>query len=89
MYDSIKFDRQKSAHSIAFLAIVVCSDKNKQLKILNTKPTNKQNYLYYWVCHHKHLKDNLPYSNAIRLGRICTDNNELKTKTKHRDVPIR
>ena len=59
MYDSIEFDRQKSAHSIAFLATVVCSDKNKQLKILNPKPTNKQNYLYYWVCHQTSQRQSL------------------------------
>ena len=41
MHDSIKFDQEKSTHSIIFLDTLVYCDKNKQLQItLNTKPMN-------------------------------------------------
>ena len=82
MHDSIKFDHEKSTQAIAFLDILVYIDKNRQLQTtLHTKPTNTHNYLHYMSSHPKHLKNSLPYSLAIRLRRICTDNNALRLQS--------
>ena len=46
--------------------------------MLNTKTTNTYKYFHCRSPHPKNLKDNLPYSLAIRLRRIYTEINELK-----------
>ena len=45
--------------------------------ILYTKPTDTHNYLHSKSSHPRHLKDSLPYSQALRLNRICSQKNEL------------
>ena len=78
MHNSIKFDCEKSAHSITVLDTRMHIDKNRRLQTtLHLKPTNIHNYFHYWSSHPNHLKHRLPYSQAIRL-RIYSDNSELK-----------
>ena len=82
-HDSIKFDHEKSTQSVAFLDTLIYIDENRQLQTtLYTKPTDTHNYLHFKSSHPKHLKESLPYSQALRLRRICSDNNELN---KHSD----
>ena len=40
---------------------------------LYTKPTDSHLYLHYSSFHPKHQKQSLPYSQALRLRRICSD----------------
>ena len=77
-HDSIKFDYETSTKSIAFLDTLIYVDENRHLQTtLYTTPTDTHNYLHSKSCHPKHLKDSLPYSQALRLKRICSQNNEL------------
>ena len=39
---------------------------------LVTKPTDAHSYLQSQSTHPKHLKDSLPYSQSLRLKRICS-----------------
>ena len=53
-------------------------DEKRHLQTtLYTKPTDTHNYLHSKSSHPRHLKDCLPYSQALRLKRICSQNNEL------------
>ena len=45
MHDATKFDHEMFTHPITFLDAQVYIDKNRQLQILLTKPTNTYNYL--------------------------------------------
>ena len=78
LHDSIKFDYEKSKKSIAFLDTLVYIDNNRQLQTtLYTKPTDTHNYLHFQSAHPKHLKQSLPYSQALRIRRICSQNSDL------------
>ena len=79
-HPSIKFDYEISKTSIPFLDTRIYIDKNRHLQTtLYTKPTDTHNYLHYKSAHPKHLKNSLPYSQALRLRRICTKDSELKS----------
>ena len=80
---SIKFDYEISKTSIPFLDTRVYIDDNRQLQTtLFTKPTDTHNYLHYKSAHPKHLKNSLPYSQALRLRKICTKDDELSSNCK-------
>ena len=77
-HDSIKFDYIKSTTSIAFLDTLIYIDENRQLQTtLYVKPTDTHNYLHARSTHPTHLKNNLPYSQALRIRRICSETTEL------------
>jgi hypothetical protein len=44
---------------------------------LYTKPTDTHAYLNYKSCHPKSCKDNIPYSQFLRLRRICSNDKEF------------
>ena len=82
-HDSIKFDYEKSTQSVAFLDTLIYIDEKRQLRTtLYTKPADTHNYLHFKSSHPRHLKESLPYSQALRLRRICSENNEF---IKHSD----
>ena len=82
-HPSIKFDYEISKTSISFLDTCIYIDENRQLQTtLFTKPTDTHNYLHYKSAHPRHLKNSLPYSQALRLRRICTKDNELNSNCK-------
>ena len=82
-HESIKFDHEKSTKSVAFLDTLIYIDEKRQLQTtLYTKPTDTHNYLHFKSSHPKHLKESLPYSQALRIRRICSKDNELN---KHSD----
>ena len=79
-HDSIKFDYETSTKSIALLDNLAYIDENRHLQTtLYTKPTYTHNYLHSKSSHPRDLKDSLPYSQALRIKRICSQNNELNT----------
>ena len=48
----------------------------------NSKQHFTQNLQHFKSSHPKHLKESLPYSQALRIRRICSNDNELN---KHSD----
>ena len=45
-----------------------------------SKPTDAHQYLNFKSCHAPHIKKGIPYSQALRLKRICSDENNLKKR---------
>ena len=72
-HESIKFTwdiSQKNAH---FLDVTVSKDNDGKIETsLYTKPTDTHLYLHYSSYHPAHQKNSIPYSQAIRLRRICS-----------------
>ena len=79
-HSSIKFTTEYSEKQINFLDILVTkSDSGEKLcSNLYTKPTNTHQYLHATSCHPAVHKNSIAYGQAIRLKRICSDENDLQ-----------
>ena len=80
----IKFgDYKISDTEVNFLDTKVYIDEHNRLQTtLYRKPTDQQNYLYRTSEHPESLKANIPYSQALRVKRICSTDNELHQSCK-------
>ena len=80
---SIKFEAEISTTSVNFLDVTVSITKDGDIKTgLYTKPTDAHNYLSYQSCHPPTCKDSIPYSQFLRLRRICSDTADLISEAK-------
>ena len=77
-HHSIKFDFKFSRESIEFLDTVYIDSKNRLLTTLYKKPTDCQNYLHAKSVHSFSLKKSIPYSQALRIKRICSTFEEYR-----------
>lgn len=92
VHRTIKFDYEFSKKEINFLDLTIYKDnKGKLATKVYTKPTDRQSYLYRTSAHPEHLKKSIPYGQALRLRRICTEEsefdkacNQLSNKLKNR-----
>jgi len=72
-HPTIKFTCEKSYTHVPFLDTLVKKDQEGNLETtLYCKPTDSHSYLHFDSCHPKHTKMGLPYSEFLRLRRICT-----------------
>ena len=72
-----------SSIEIPFLDTIVYIDNKNHLQTrLYRKTTDRQNYLHRASEHPPSLKDSLAYSQALRIKRICSDNEEYKSSTE-------
>ena len=77
---SIKFDYKYSTKKIEFLDTqLYITEECKLETTLYRKPTDCQNYLHASSNHPYSLKKSIPYSQALRIKRICTSTEEYKT----------
>jgi hypothetical protein len=69
------FTSEISTSEICFLDVKIILDIESKLHTEIFRKSTDQLYggLHYSSCHPQHLKDSLPYSNAIRYKRICSD----------------
>ena len=81
-HDTIKFTEESSRSSINFLDITVTLTAQGTLKTsLYCKPTDSHNYLLYSSEHPRHLLRGIPYSQFLRVRRICSDINDFRQNT--------
>ena len=72
--ESIKFETDTSTESVHFLDVTVSlTDTGDIYTSLYTKPTDAHNYLSYYSCHPRNCRDAIPYSQFLRVRRICND----------------
>ena len=72
--ESIRFTSEISKFQANFLDLIVRkSDLGGIHTTLYNKPTDTHSYLLYSSAHTKHTRDAIPYSQFIRLKRICSD----------------
>ena len=83
-HPSIKFEAYKISNTqVSFLDTTVYIDNNNKLQTtLYRKPTDRKNYLYRTSERPESLKTNIPYSQALRIRRICSTENELHHNCK-------
>ena len=82
-HPTIKFTSERSQSSVNFLDVSVSKDANGFLQTdLYCKPTDSHQYLLPSSCHPPHICKNIPYSQAIRLRRICSSDNSFQDRSK-------
>ena len=63
----------KPSQSLAFLDTATTIVNSKIIVDLYKKPTDRCQYLLTSSCHPPHIKDNIPFSLAYRIVRICSE----------------
>ena len=76
-YPTIKFTAQWSNTSINFFDVTVSLIEGVIETDLFVKPTDSHQYLQSSSCHPFHCKKGIPYSQALRLNRICSETNSF------------
>ncbi|XP_072037029.1 uncharacterized protein [Amphiura filiformis] len=72
-HPTIKFTSERSKDHINFLDVSVSKHSDGTLQSdLYCKPTDMHQYLLPSSCHPPHICKNIPYSQALRLRRICS-----------------
>ena len=66
---------------IPFLDLRLSITENKITTSSHYKPTNTHNYLHYKSSHPPPCKNAIPYSQFVRLRRICSDQEDYNTKS--------
>ena len=82
LHPTIKFSCSHSLANIPFLDVMVSLKDGLIQTDLYTKPTDKHQYLLISSCHPTHTKRSIPYSLALRLRCICSDNDTYKKHCK-------
>ena len=72
-HKSIKFTAEMSSKHVNFLDTTVILNGDGTLRTtLYSKPTDSHNYLLYSSSHAQHCKNGLPFSQFLRVRRICS-----------------
>ena len=74
IHATIKFRVDWSYSSVDFLDVKVIRKDGKIITKLYVKPTDNHQYLDSSSCHPYHREKSIPYSQALRLNRICSNN---------------
>ena len=74
---SIKFEANISDTTINFLDVKATLKDNAITTSLYTKETDTLSYLDYSSCHPKSCKNGIPYSQFLRLRRICSEDDDF------------
>ena len=72
-HPAIKFTAEWSKTQIKFLDVTVYLENGKIKTDFHVKPTDTHQYLHSSSCHPYHCKEGIPYSQTLRLNRICSD----------------
>ena len=79
-HPTIKFTIEKSFSKINFLDVTVSKNNNKLSTDFYTKETDTHQYLHAKSCHRSCIKRAIPYGQAVRTKRICSDENVLNER---------
>lgn len=72
-HDTIKFTFNWSTEEVDFLDVTVKLNDGIIQTDLYTKPTDKHQYLFFTSCHPSASKKGIPYAQALRIRRICSE----------------
>ena len=78
---SIKFTLEASLESVTFLDVCVKKTTRGLQTTVYRKPTDRNNYLHYSSYHPTGLKRGLPYSQLLRLKRICDTESDFVSQS--------
>ena len=79
--NDIKFEYKYSKEKIDFLDVIILKDKTGNLSTdVHQKPTDTHSYLNRRSAHTNSCKNGIPYSQFVRLRRLCASDNLLKRR---------
>ena len=81
-HPSIKFTMDHSLTNLPFLDISISLKDGFLHTDLYTKPTDSHAYLPATSCHPSHVIRNIPYSQFLRLLRLCSDRTVFNSRCK-------
>ena len=95
----IKHTWEYSREKVNYLDVKVIARKVKLITDLHFKQTESYQYIYSSSCHPYHCTISIPYSQALKINRICSENvsfdlrcNELEewlTKRNYKPTMVR
>ena len=77
-YSNLKFISEISRCTVNFLDLNVSLRNGALHTDLCIKPTDGHQYLHYQSSHPLHIKNSIPYSQALRVSRICSSEKDFK-----------
>ena len=81
MVTSIRFTHEISCNSVNFLDTKIIKDARGNISTdVYQKPTDTHPYLHWTSAHPPHIKYSIPYSQALRLRRICSSTDILEQR---------
>ena len=81
-HPALKYTWEISETSLAFLVIKVSIRGNVLCTSVHYKPTDSHSYLLYSSSHPSHVKNSIPYSQFLRLRRLCSDDSDFSSKSE-------
>ena len=81
-HPALKYTWEISETSLAFLDIKVSISGNGLGTSVHYKPTDSHSYLLHSSSHPSHVKNSIPYSQFLRLRRLCSDESDFSKKSK-------
>ena len=88
-HPTIKFTADYSKEKINFLDVEIIKKDNRLVTDLFIKPTDTHQYLHASSCHVFYSKKSIPYSQALRLNRICSENSFYDKRCNELEVWLR
>jgi peptide-methionine (R)-S-oxide reductase len=83
IHPSIKFTAEFNQNGVPFLDTYVSIKGDKFVIRPHVKPTDNKQYVLPTSCHPRHIISSIPYSQALRIKRICTDHDTLLDEMKN------
>ena len=77
---NIKFTYKYSEQCIEFLDVLVKREGSTLSTDLFVKETDAHQFLHFDSCHPFHTKKAIPFSQALRMKRICSDNESFERR---------
>ena len=77
---NIQFTFKYSRECVEFLDVLVKRDGDKLSTDLYVKETDSHQFLHFDSCHPYHTKKGIPYGQALRIRRICSDYDCFKSR---------
>ena len=72
-HPTLKFTSEHSRDRVNFLDVQVIRENNQLVTDLYVKDTDTHQYLLASSCHPSHCKRSIPFSQCLRLNRICSE----------------
>lgn len=89
-HPNISFTESYSSTKVNFLDVEISVEKGSLITNVYRKPTDRQQYLHFKSCHPRHSKTSIPYSQAHRFKRICSQDQDFTRNTNRmREVLIK